>query len=873
MASLSDITVAISTNISNFQKGLDRAQRRLQKAGKGFKEAGTTMSQSLTLPLAAAGAGAVKAASDFEDAVAEIRKVSDQETASKLAGQIRQMATEIPLAQSEIANLAADAARFGVSGSKNIQQFTKTVAQMSFTTDLSAQEAGRSLAKIADQTDTPISEIDRLGSTIVKLGDNMATSQNEIVKAMSRGAIAARNFGLSGQEIAGLSARINEVSESSERAGTRLRRVFQELANPKTVEKVAQALDMTASEFKALRDSSPQKALTAVVEKISQGGAEGKKMANIFATSSRAALRGLASDTQALNEALGMARNEFKANGELSRQAAIQQQKFSNQLQLALNRLRNVAITIGNKLMPFVLDLVNAIQRGISAFSGLSSRMQDIIIVGAGIAAALGPVLFIFGFFVSSVLPGLSAVGGALGSITAIINPVGLAFAGAAALIVTNWEQVKAFFQGLGIVQAIKNIGSVLRSTVEIIVGLATLLVSKLSQLFDGASGTFRSIGQRFTSVITNIFQTIQTVFSGIIDFVLTWGKGLFDIFRSIGRFVNGDTTEAFRAFKDGMKNIFLGILSIVESVINGILNQFESLAQGLGIDSIADGLKTAQEEVTNLKKDIIENLGMQKQADDVERYKNNVLAAGSALENLGEKAVSSFSFPSLGGGGAGGSQEDQGKDKPSLPQLVGNFSKDMQQQGGSQGQGESDIISQGTLRKAIALNERLIQQRRIKQQQQRKMQMLSQQTGEALGRSLGRVQKALGASFSAIITGQKKASKAFQNFGKTVGNIFQKLLTQLIQMVIKMLAIKAITAVITGGGSGLLSGISGGSFGGQLLQGIGGIGSGLIGGNNSNNDQGGGPVFGTARGDELSIVQRRRNRENSKIGTDKGPG
>jgi len=194
MASLSDITVAISTNISNFQKGLDRAQRRLQKAGKGFKEAGTTMSQSLTLPLAAAGAGAVKAASDFEDAVAEIRKVSDQETASKLAGQIRQMATEIPLAQSEIANLAADAARFGVSGSKNIQQFTKTVAQMSFTTDLSAQEAGRSLAKIADQTDTPISEIDRLGSTIVKLGDNMATSQNEIVKAMSRGAIAARNF-------------------------------------------------------------------------------------------------------------------------------------------------------------------------------------------------------------------------------------------------------------------------------------------------------------------------------------------------------------------------------------------------------------------------------------------------------------------------------------------------------------------------------------------------------------------------------------------------------------------------------------------------------------------------------------------------------
>jgi len=822
------------------------------------------MSQSLTLPLAAAGAGAVKAASDFEDAVAEIRKVSDQETASKLAGQIRQMATEIPLAQSEIANLAADAARFGVSGSKNIQQFTKTVAQMSFTTDLSAQEAGRSLAKIADQTDTPISEIDRLGSTIVKLGDNMATSQNEIVKAMSRGAIAARNFGLSGQEIAGLSARINEVSESSERAGTRLRRVFQELQEPKKVEKVAQALDMTAEEFRALRDSTPQKALTAVVEKISQGGAEGKKMANIFATSSRAALRGLASDTQALNEALGMARNEFKANGELSRQAAIQQQKFSNQLQLALNKLRNVAITIGNKLMPFVLDLVNAIQRGISAFSSLSSRMQDIIIVGAGIAAALGPVLFIFGFFVSSVLPGLisalSAVAGALGSITAIINPVGLAFAGAAALIITNWQQVKAFFQGLGIVQAIKNIGSVLRSTVEIIVGLASLLVSKLSQLFDGASGTLRSIGQRFRSVITNIFQTIQTVFSGIIDFVITWGKGLFDIFRSIGRFVNGDTTEAFRAFKDGMKNIFLGILSIVESVINGILNQFESLAQGLGIDSIADGLKTAQEEVTNLKKDIIENLGMQKQADDVERYKDNVLAAGSALENIGEKAVSNFSLPSLGGGGAGGS----GDGGSSLSKVTDGG-------GGGTGPSKAKTVPDGALEnvkgfatlqeKAAQSTKKLNKSMARQAERQRRNAVINQQAGQIIGRTMKRTTQQLTKTFSAALAGTQSLSKGMAAFGDFMQKMFQKLIQKVIQLIIKMTILKALQTAI---GGGLGGGLGGGAIGG-VMKGLTGGMSGMF-GNGGSGGGGGMNISGSLKGEDINIAGQRAQGATNRI-------
>jgi TP901 family phage tail tape measure protein len=403
MASLSNITLSVRANIQQFQKRLQVAEKKMARFGKKASQLGANMSQNISLPMALAGGAALKSASDFQDAVTEIEKVSSKETASKLSGQIREMAETIPMAQSEIAKLAADAARFGVQGSKNIQQFTTTVAKMSFVTDLSAQEAGRSLAKIAEQADVPMAQIDKLGSTIVRLGDSMATSQQEIVKAMSRGTIAARNFGLQGKTIAALSARINEVSESSERAGTRLRRVFQELQEPKKVEKVAEALGMTAEGFRQMRKDSPEQALLAVIKQIEKGGAAGKEMANIFATSSRAALRGLASDSGTLEEALAKASDEFSNATAMSEQFAAQKDTFSAKLQVAINKLRNTGIAIGREMMPHVLDLIKGLEGLVAGFQNLSSGTQGFIVKLGLFAGAAGPVIFAVGKLTSGV--------------------------------------------------------------------------------------------------------------------------------------------------------------------------------------------------------------------------------------------------------------------------------------------------------------------------------------------------------------------------------------------------------------------------------------------------------------------------------------
>jgi len=755
MASLSDITVAISTNISNFQKGLDRAQRKLQKAGKGFKEAGTTMSQSLTLPLAAAGAAAVKVASDFEDAMVEIEKVTSSATADELRSSIKAMAAEIPLAQSELAGLAADAARFGISGPKAIEKFTRTAAKMATATELSTQEASESLAKLAEVTDTPVSKMENLGSAVNSLSNTAGTSSQEIVDNMLRASKGLSALGVNQKEMAGLAATLNEVSPSATNAGTQLNRLSSQLLDPRIVKELSNILGMTSAEFNELRKNSPVKLMQKLASSFSNGGQQARKLRAALSEQSVKAVSGLAQNIGGLSRNLDTSSTAFRQNTSLSNEAEKAYSKFSSQLQMALNRLRNVAITIGNKLMPFVLDLVGVIERGISAFSSLSSRMQDIIIVGAGIAAALGPVLFIFGFFVSSVLPGLisalSAVAGAFGVLFSPIGAIGAALAGAAALIIQNWGEVKQFFQALGVTDALQTLFNVAKKVVQGVIGAAALLFNKVSGFLEGTGDTFAKLGEVVRMKLGAMFSFLKSTFNAIIDAGFVLFEGIKSSFGFIIDIFSLDMEGALKNLKGMFKSILLAIMKLVEQVIKNILSFFQNLAQkipGFG-DSVAASIEGMKHDIDFFSNKAKFELGLTDVAKDAEQTKESVKDLGKEAVKQGKKITSSLSFPSLGGGGSGG-----GQDKKSLPALVRDFTNAMNQGGGGGGSTGPQLSKNEqtpgmapqiqNVQKEIKLNQRLIQQRRRKQLQQKKMRMLSQQTGEAVGRSLGRVQKAL---------------------------------------------------------------------------------------------------------------------------------
>lgn len=118
---------------------------------------------------------------------------------------------------------------------------------------------------------------------------------------------------------------------------------------------------------------------------------------------------------------------------------------FANSFRGLQSAAKEVAITFGNILLPYALELVNHLTRLAKYVQQLNPETQRLAIVFAGLAAAAGPVVFVLGGIAS----GLSAILRAITLTIAIVNPYVAVFAAIAAVGVAlykNWDSVALSF-------------------------------------------------------------------------------------------------------------------------------------------------------------------------------------------------------------------------------------------------------------------------------------------------------------------------------------------------------------------------------------------------------------------------------------------
>lgn len=157
-------------------KTLSETGNQMQKHGKSVQKIGEAWTKvGVAVGL---GAGAImKTAIDFESGVVEMQKTIDttETKFAELTQGVRDLALEIPMAASELAELAAIAGQFGIE-EDSILSFTETIAGLSVATDLTSESAGMMLAQFANITEMDHSNFEKLGSSIVELGKIVARS-------------------------------------------------------------------------------------------------------------------------------------------------------------------------------------------------------------------------------------------------------------------------------------------------------------------------------------------------------------------------------------------------------------------------------------------------------------------------------------------------------------------------------------------------------------------------------------------------------------------------------------------------------------------------------------------------------------------------
>ena len=163
----------------------------------------------------------VKEGIDYESAFADVEKTVDgtEEQLAQLDKDIRNMSKTMPQSASDIAEVAAAAGQLGIK-TDDIADFTKTMIMLGDSTNLSSEEAAIALARFAAVTGMSAEDYSRLGSVIVDLGNNFATTEQDIVEMGSRLAAAGTQVGMDQAAIMSFATALSSVGVNAEAGGT-----------------------------------------------------------------------------------------------------------------------------------------------------------------------------------------------------------------------------------------------------------------------------------------------------------------------------------------------------------------------------------------------------------------------------------------------------------------------------------------------------------------------------------------------------------------------------------------------------------------------------------------------------------------------------
>lgn len=261
---------------------------RLISAGDKMSNLGGKLTTGLTLPIAGAAVAVGKAAIDWESAFAGVKKTNDEVVDSNgkvvysysdLENGLRDLAKELPSSHQEIAAVAEAAGQLGIK-TENVKSFTKTMIDMGESTNLSAETASTELARFANIVGMSQDKFSNLGSAIVDLGNNYATTEAEISAMALRLAGAGKQIGMSEGDILGFSAALSSVGIEAEAGGSAFSKVMvqMQLATEKGVG--------AFSELEELANGAGY-SIGQVGEAVLTGGKPLKDMASALGTNSK----------------------------------------------------------------------------------------------------------------------------------------------------------------------------------------------------------------------------------------------------------------------------------------------------------------------------------------------------------------------------------------------------------------------------------------------------------------------------------------------------------------------------------------------------------------------------------------------------------
>ena len=642
------------TAIQSFGEGLGKFGEGTEKVGQNLKVVSTAAAGAL--------AGAGTAAVQFESAFAGVKKTSNEvfDTNGKcvysyqqLEDGIRSMAKEIPASTTEISEVAEAAGQLGIK-TQDVLGFTRVMIDMGNSTNLSAEDAATSIAKFANITglaaDTSMSadeKYKKMGSTIVDLGNNYATTEADIMNMATNLASAGTQVGMSESDILALATALSSVGMEAQAGGTAFSKALIEMqlaveTNSDSLKDWADVAGMSTSEFSKRFKEDATGALEAFVQGLSKCGGESDsaiKVLNdmgITETRMRDALLRSANASDVFTSAISTGKSAWEENTALTNEASKRYETTASKLAIMKNNLYDAGITLGNIFLPMIADGTQKITGLIQKIDDLDSGQQRMILGIVGIVAVLSPLLIgigkvsigissiiglgskISGLFAGTAVAAAEAGTAAEGAGAAMAGAGGVALgpillvtaaiAGVVAGMVLLWNKSESFRDfTTGIIDTVKSSITGFLDGINIDEKLSRIqsAFSGLGEKLMGLENLFKVIGAVVAAVVVPAIGLLAAGFSavlGMIEPLITVVGGVIDTLSGLGDIIVGvftgdmDLAKAgLDLFNQGVVEIFGGLWDMVvgalDGFISGITGFFGTLIQICGIDTFVNGV------------------------------------------------------------------------------------------------------------------------------------------------------------------------------------------------------------------------------------------------------------------------------------------
>ena len=567
------IAAKMTLDISNFTSQLNLAQNQAQRLavessksfqiGSALTGMGKVLSTAVTLPLLGIAATSIKVGNEFQAQMSRVQAI-----AGATGGELDKMKRQAI----ELGAKTAFSAKEAAQGMENLAsagfQVNEIMDAMPGVLDLAAVSGG----DVAASSEAMASSLRAFGLEAGQAGHvadvfaRAAADTNaetvDMAEAMKYVAPVAHSMGLSLEETAASIGIMADAGIKGSQAGTTLRGALSRIAKP-TKAMVKSMDQLGVSFYDANGKMIPLREQIAQLKTATAGLTQEERNRHLVTLYGQNSLSGMLALLDAGPEKLDKMTNALiNSDGAAREMAETMQDNLASKIEQMGGAFESAAIIIQQILEPALTKIVGGITKLIEAFVNMSPVGQKMVVIFAGMVAALGPLLLIVGTVMTTMVKLRIAM--------QFLGPAFMGTMGTIALVVAAFYALVAVFMiAYTKSEKFRNFIDSLAPAIKKGLGIAVeWTAEKLKVLWEWLQKAAEKVKEFGSAISSKVANTLQQ-----------FGINLGQAGSSIGSFISSGLERLGGAFgKVG------GIMSIAASVLTKVGLAFFGITGPLGL-------------------------------------------------------------------------------------------------------------------------------------------------------------------------------------------------------------------------------------------------------------------------------------------------